>query len=238
MERSRNSSAKRNLLMLLLLISQAINAQTAEIWSCRLQQLYTQGLQEKWPELISQMALVKERDVDLEMILASARYGYIGMLLGRKQKTEAKKELTILTKELEVLQKQYPTSTRVMSMRAGLVGYSIAINPLKAPFLGPESGRLLDASAALNPNCPYVLTEQGNSLFFRPALFGGDKNKALDLWQKASQIFARQGNTCNWYAVHVRVMVVKALRDLGLNSEAETQAAALKQEFVEMEWLK
>lgn len=237
MERSRNTPAITTLLIAFLLGSLTFKAQTTQTWSCSLQQLYTQGLQEKWPELISQMALVKESDVELKMLLASARYGYVGMLLGKKQKSQAAKEMKILAMELDILQKQHPANTRVMSMRAGLVGYRIAINPLKAPFLGPESGRLLDAAAALNPNCPYVLTEQGNSLYFRPALFGGDKNKALDLWQKASQIFARQGNTCNWYAVHVRVMVVKAYETLGDDDAAKQQKEALIKEFPMMGWV-
>lgn len=238
MERPRNTPLKRAILAALLFSVLTLTAQTSEEWSCRLQQLYTQGLQEKWPEAIGQMALVHERDVEQKMLLASARYGYIGMLLAKKQKTEAKKVLTILEEELEALQKQFPTNTRVMSMRAGLVGYRIAINPLKAPFLGPESGRLLHTAAALNSNCPYVLAEQGNSLFFRPALFGGDKKKALVHWQKASQIFARQGNTCNWFAVHVRVMIAKAYETLGDDDTAKQQKETLKKEFPMMRWVK
>jgi len=238
MERSRSSGLKMVVLLVTLFWVSGTRAQSAEDWSCRLQQLYAEGSQEKWPLVMREMSLKKQTDHRLRLVLSSARYGYIGMLLGQKRKQEAKAEVELLERELEALQKILPTNTQVMSMRAGLVGYRIGISPLRAPFLGPEFGRLIDAASALDPDCPYVLTEQANSLFFRPSMFGGDKIEALKQWQKASGLFAKQGQACNWYALHVRVMMVKGYETLGDEAAAKQQKAALAKEFPMMGWVK
>lgn len=238
MERPRSSALKLFVVIAALFGVTGLAAQSTEHWSCRLQQLYVEGSQEKWPVVISQMASKINADDPLRLVLASARYGYIGMLLGQKRKAEAKVAVEILAKELEALQKTHPTNTQVMSMRAGMVGYRIGISPLKAPFLGPEFGRLIDAAAALDPNCPYVLAEQANSLYFRPAMFGGDKKEALAQWKRASGVFGKQGQACNWYAVHVRVMMVKGYEAVGDEATAKQLKAALKKEFPEMGWLR
>jgi tetratricopeptide (TPR) repeat protein len=54
---------------------------------------------------------------------------------------------------------------------------------------GPKASKSMEQALALAPNNPRVLMLNATSLYFKPEMWGGDKQKALEHWQKAAEIF-------------------------------------------------
>ena len=73
-----------------------------------------------------------------------------------------------------------PTA-RELALLSGLWGYRVRESSvLKVPVYGKRATRLLDQAKALDPTEPFVLLIDGQSLLYRPKIFGGNKQKALD----------------------------------------------------------
>lgn len=71
-------------------------------------------------------------------------------------------------------------SARDLALLAALWAFRAAeAPPWKLPFYGTRHDRLLRRALALDPEDPYVLLVEGQSLLFRPAVFGGDAEAAL-----------------------------------------------------------
>ncbi len=72
-------------------------------------------------------------------------------------------------------------SARELALLAALWAYRAADAPAwRLPAYGRRSDGLLRRARALDPDDPFVLLVDGQSLLFRPALFGGDTEAALD----------------------------------------------------------
>lgn len=79
---------------------------------------------------------------------------------------------------------EVPTSlehgtAREFALLAGLWGYRAAQNVFGALGAGHRSLQFLEKAKALDPDDPFVLLIDAQSLLFRPALFGGDDPEAL-----------------------------------------------------------
>jgi tetratricopeptide (TPR) repeat protein len=57
---------------------------------------------------------------------------------------------------------------------------------------GGKSSTLMDETLRAAPNNPRALLMSATSLYFKPAMFGGDKKKAVEQWQRAAQIFDQE----------------------------------------------
>jgi tetratricopeptide (TPR) repeat protein len=54
---------------------------------------------------------------------------------------------------------------------------------------GPKSASVMETAQKLAPKNPRVLLLAATSLYFKPAMWGGDKKKAVETWQQAASIF-------------------------------------------------
>ncbi len=60
--------------------------------------------------------------------------------------------------------------------------------PWKLPFYGLRTDGLLERARALDPDDPYVLLVGGQSLLFRPSLFGRDPEAALAAFERLREV--------------------------------------------------
>ena len=99
--------------------------------------------------------------------------------------TEDAKYLVDLPETLEA------PSARELALLSGLWGYRVREAPVwRVPSYGRRSQRLMDEAKHLNATDPYVLLIEGQSLLFRPALFGGDPRNALDCFRRLQQVLS------------------------------------------------
>lgn len=76
-------------------------------------------------------------------------------------------------------------SARDFALLAALWAYRAAeAPPWKLAVYGIRSDRLLERARALDPDEPYVLLVDGQSLLYRPGLFGGSGEKALQKFER------------------------------------------------------
>lgn len=101
-----------------------------------------------------------------------------------------------------------PQSAAGHALAAGLVGYDAARAPMtRMMTLGRRIQRHLDTARRLDAAEPLLLLIDGQGLLFRPAIVGGDKPKALRLFQQLRQrpgpaSSADEADVWIWYALH------------------------------------
>jgi hypothetical protein len=101
----------------------------------------------------------------------------MGYLLGKKENSKVRSLLDETEKLLEEWLKKRPGNSRLLGIKAGLVGFRIGLSPMRAPFLGQRNLDAYEEAIKNNPSEPMGWLEKGNSMFHRPSMFGGDKMK-------------------------------------------------------------
>lgn len=239
MERSGYRFGLMIFVMMLFFINRSVGQVTSQQMSCRLLEDYITGNKSDWEVAISEIPQDTSLHLADQLVYTRARYGYIGILLETKREELAQKQINLLEAELKKLLKKYASNPELMSMYAGLNGFKISIQPIKAPIYGRVYSNRMDEIKGSGLNNPYVLFERGNSLFYRPAIFGGDKKQAVALWEEADrQLEADHSGRCNWYALHLKVMLIKGYEEIGETRKALILKTTLRVRYPKMEWLK
>ncbi|MGL6161706.1 hypothetical protein [Microbulbifer sp.] len=101
-------------------------------------------------------------------------------------------------------------------------GYRIALSPLSAMRYGPKSHKMVRRALALDGENPLARLANGISLFNTPGAFGGDKQKALEAFERAAALYhaGRGGATADWGLAEALVWKGLAQRELGREREA------------------
>lgn len=190
---------------------------------------------ENWEPEIRKIETQHIGDYEKLMEALLARYGFMGYLLGSKQNSRARKFLDETENLLNAYQKQRPNDARLMAVSAALVGFRIGLSPLRAPFLGPRNVEAWEAALKANPNEALGHLEKGNSLFYRPAAFGGNKVEAESSFRRALQLLDR--DACNWVYSFAQVRLYEACKANGKKVEAENLRRQLQQQPGHFKWI-
>jgi hypothetical protein len=148
--------------------------------------------------------------------------------------TEDEAYLDALPTELE------DGTARELALLSGLWGYRAARASLPRLIkYGLRSSGLLDQAKALDPDDPYVLLIEGQSLLFRPGFAGGDKHKALERFLQLQEALAQASDSgispmeaelWTWYTLEkMKAPRARALRERLLSQ----QPPVLYREFLQ-----
>jgi hypothetical protein len=112
-------------------------------------------------------------------------------------------------------------SARELALVAAHWGYRTAeAAPWQVPVFGRRSEGALTRARALDPDEPYVLLVEGQSLLYKPALFGGDPAAAQERFERLRTVL-RAHPTPGLHPMEAELWVWMALRKQGLPA-AET----------------
>jgi len=75
------------------------------------------------------------------------------------------------------------------ALLSSLLGNKIALNPLLGMTLGMKSGRMISQAFQLVPENPRVSLIAGQSHYYTPKMFGGGKEKSMEMLNKAIELF-------------------------------------------------
>ena len=75
---------------------------------------------------------------------------------------------------------------------ASAYGQKLGLKPHLGMALGPETKRVLEKSKRLDGNNPRVVLIDGMSDYYTPAVFGGDKQRAISKMEHALELFAKE----------------------------------------------
>lgn len=215
-------------------------AQTNDLkhYQCAFFESYRAGDMSPWPGLIAEMEKVKSTDLAWQTEIVKAIYGYVGYQLGNKNKDLARGYINKADVYLTKLLKQHPKNAQLHSLTGAFYGYKISLAFFKAPFYGPKSMMHIEKSIELDASNPSGYIEKGNSLLYRPAAFGGDKNEALVLYRKALKLMQKLDNQqCNWQQMLLRAFILKGLYETNQTAEARTFKAAMEKDYGKMDWI-
>ncbi len=103
-------------------------------------------------------------------------------------------------------------SARALALQAGLWGYkAVGASVFALPTIGRRAERMLTAAHDRDDSDPYVLLVEGQSLFYKPSIVGGDKRAALKRFQQLRRVVERtpdvgisriEADVWVWYARH------------------------------------
>lgn len=228
------------LIALLLIPPFFVTAQKKDLayYQCAFFESYRSGNMSPWPSLIAEMERVKTTDQEWQTEMVKAMYGMVGYQIGAKHKDLAKVYVTKADIYLERLLNAHPKSARLHSLSGAIYGYKIALAFYKAPFLGPKSMYHIEKAIELDPAEPMGYIEKGNSLMYRPTVFGGNKMEALTFYRKALKLMdTRNTLKCDWQKMLLRAFILKGLYETNQNTEAKTFLNEMKKDYGSMEWI-
>ena len=202
---------------------------------CFFMETYARGDLSSWEQEIRKMESRTPDDFQTFSESLLARYGYMGYLIGSNQTPKAKKFLEETENILEAWLKKKPGNARLLAIKAGLIGFRIGLSPVRAPFLGPRNVEAWEESIKKDPAEPMGWLEKGNSLLYRPAVFGGDSREAETAFRKALQL-ARPAE-CDWLYRFIQVRVFESCKKNGKTSEADSIRKLLQQKPGHFRWI-
>lgn len=126
----------------------------------------------------------------------------IGRLYRRKARTQEERLLCLYRLFPMTLDDRYladipaeagARSARELALIAAMWAYKAANGPAWAlPTYGRRSERILDAALQRDPSDPYALLVRGQSLYYKPRVFGGDLAEAQRTFETLRTVLARR----------------------------------------------
>ena len=105
-------------------------------------------------------------------------------------KNSARKYLEQCIDDLESLLARRSNDARARALYASCLGASANLYVFRAATRGIAAGREIAAALKLAPDDPWVVFHAGVSDFMTPAMFGGNKERALEKLMHAGQLLA------------------------------------------------
>ena len=121
---------------------------------------------------------------------------------GKKNKDRASRHLKEAAEHLEeairediIREDAKMIAVEVYALLSSVYGRQISLSGIKGMFLGPKSGNLLKKAEQLAPDNPRVVLSAAISAFNTPKMWGGSKERAMEGFQRAAELFAREKPT-------------------------------------------
>lgn len=154
---------------------------------------YVSGDTELWEKtLVKGTGAFSIENKDAIYKLSLGYYGLIGNYLTAGKEDEAEKHLDFIEQIVKKMLDRNPKSSRFNALRGALYAFEINLSTYKAMFLGPKSQTYIEKAVELDPRNPQAWVEYGNMLYYMPSIFGGDKRKGIEAYQKAILLFEKK----------------------------------------------
>jgi len=114
---------------------------------------------------------------------------------GEQNKDAVSEHLKTAVEHLKEATRLDPQAAEAYSLLSSAYGRQIALNPVKSMVLGPRAGKAAQKALQLAPDNPRVMLSAAISAFNTPKMFGGSKEKGLQGFQRAAELFAREEPT-------------------------------------------
>ena len=202
----------------------ALLALEAQEYRPAIYRAYLHEEMDSWKSVMKRMEsqLSVSSDQTLLYDLLEAEYGYTAWLISVKRKKEAKEQLKKADGYMTRLTALGLDNARVYSLKGAFYGFRIMLEPHKAPSLGRSALEANEKAMKLDPEEPQVWLEKANMDYYRPAIFGGSKKKAVPMYEKAVELFeSLPGRTQeNWVYMNCLAGLGIAYEETGKSAEA------------------
>ena len=126
--------------------------------------------------------------------IALADYRIVNLLLaeGEKNKDPASEHLDSAVGNLKEATRINPRAAEAYALLSSAYGRQISLSPVKSMFLGPKAGKAIRKAVQLAPDNPRVVLSAAIGDFNTPKMFGGSKERAMQGFRRAAELFARE----------------------------------------------
>ena len=130
--------------------------------------------------------------------LVHCYYGYTMLLVEKKQDDKAAKCIEKAESYIDKILASFPNNALALDYKGVFISYRISLNK-----------QAIARALELEPDSPQILCDKGNSLFYPPSLFGGNKKEALVYYKKAISIIEQKHDTDqNW--IYLKMLLNEA----------------------------
>jgi len=178
---------------------------------------YSRGKMDKWLKIMDTCEKNVNYTIDEEQLeLISYYYGYTAWAIGAEKYDTAEIYIDKSERIIDRLLEKSPKNPTLLAYKGAYIAFTIGISNLKAIYLGPKSMRYIDRSIELDPENIQGNIEKGNSMYYRPAVFGGDKEDAITYYEKAVENFEEKGLVVNnWMYINTMTALGQAYETTG-----------------------
>lgn len=176
-----------------------------------------------WKILIDELERKQDKSDAFLLELINYQYGYIGFCMENDDKKQAKEYLKLAENNLEKLEKSSLYPSYVQAYKSAFYGFSVGLNKLKAPFVGPKSIDAAKQSMEQNPSNPLGYIQYANAQYYMPPLFGGSKEEAIEYYKKAQTIMESDSIMINkdWNYLHLLTNIATSYTEINEYDKAE-----------------
>lgn len=184
---------------------------------------YSRGKMDKWYEIMATFEeQITKHGVAEQFELIGYYYGYTAWLIGAEKYDTAEVYIDKSEEIIDGLLVASPENATLMAYKGAFIAFTIGISNLKSIYLGPRSMKYINKSLELDSANIQGNIEKGNSMYYRPSAFGGDKTEAITYYLRAVQSFEKQELVVNNW------MYINTLTALGQAYEATDQIQLAK----------
>jgi len=131
---------------------------------------------------------------------ALALYSYLYLTMADMDEDAFDVHIDETLEVLENLSETGRNQAEALALLSSVQGLRIAHDPWRAMAAGSKSGKYMSAALAKNPGHPMVQKLYAGYLLHAPGMFGGDKEEALVMFQRAINGYEKNGTTThNWF---------------------------------------
>jgi tetratricopeptide (TPR) repeat protein len=227
---------KTGLILLLMFLSNVLFAQ----YDAVIYRAYTGDDMTPWKQVVDEMEATGNKPDAFRLELINYTYGYIGWCLGQDRNREAAKYMDVAESHLNYLENRNYHLSEIMAYRAAMVGFSIALAPYKAPFLGPRSIGYAENAVELNPENYLGILQQANIRYFTPPIFGGSKEEAMEKYLLSLKVYKKHNPNSikDWNHLSIYTTIIMAYMELGEYDKAEKYSLEVLEIEPEFKWIR
>lgn len=236
MEKSNRQIRIGFILIMFILIPDVIAGATVEQLNKRFTNYFISGDIPAWKTLVDSLRLHR-LSADKEKVLLYAEYGLVGNYVGARRTDEARVELGFFENRISEALRRRPNDADLHAFAAASVAFKIALSPWRAPFLSRSHSDNVQRAVQLGPALGLPLTEQANSLYFRPAIVGGNKSEALKYYEGAYRYY-KTHMPDHWMCYNVGAWLGQVYANQGMTARAEAIYLELLRKAPGFKWVK
>lgn len=227
---------KTGLILFLMMLGSVLFAQ----YNAVIYEAYTGDDMTPWKQVIDEMEVKDDKTDAFRLELVNYTYGYIGWCLGQDRNSEAAKYMKRAEAHLDYLENSGYKISDIMAYRAAMVGFSIALAPYKAPFLGPRSIGYAEKAVKSNPENYLGLLQQAHIKYFTPPIFGGSKQEAMGKYLLSLKTYKKLYTDSNkdWNHLSLYTTIIMAYMELKEYDKAEKYCLEVLELEPEFKWIR
>lgn len=199
-------------LILIILLSGQLSP-----WSEQIYEAYITGNMSKWHIIVDKILEIKNKTNAQILETVNFIYGFVAWAIENNFEEKAQKYIAIANKYLENLEKNNYQLATVYAYKSAFLGFEIALNKLKAPFLGVLSLQYANKAIELDQNNYFAYEILGNIYFYSPSFFSDSRKKALKYYLKALKIIEKDISQTykNWNYLNLLMSIAETYSILG-----------------------